>query len=112
MAAADAAKIKAAAQNKTDGHLVWDFRGIGRRGGGGGGGRRCCGFAIHPRGLRVARGLRVFCACAGGEGFEEGADLGKGTGVDGLAVKNWFGEKEEALQISKGMGAGGTYAWV
>ncbi len=39
---------------------------------------------------------------AGGKGYEEGEDLGKGTGVDGVAVPNWYGEKEEAVGVTKG----------
>ncbi len=39
---------------------------------------------------------------AGGEGFEEGSELGKGTGVNGVVVPNWYGEKAEKLDVPKG----------
>ncbi len=39
---------------------------------------------------------------SGGRGYEEGEDLGKGTGVHGVDVPNWYGEKEEAVRVTKG----------
>ena len=39
---------------------------------------------------------------AGGEGFQEGSDLGKGTGVNGVEVPNWYGKLAEELDVPKG----------
>jgi hypothetical protein len=58
-------------------------------------------FAIRF-GVDLVMSFCLLLSLAAGDGFEEGAGLGKGTGVDGIHVKNWYGEKEEALHVTKG----------